>query len=304
MSVAQHINPTVTKSLFGGMVTLYGYGRHYDEENKPCVNWSLKGIERFSEHTDSHHHIIKALGSIPKAQKILAPSPDTFNAAIIDGKKGMLQAGCIVNAIKETNIRALYRGPKADGIVLREPTETFAMSSADCALIVIKAGNSVVAAHAGRDSVLDRIFIDSDGEKKGRDYFSVVDAAMASIPSSFPKKDIEAYIGFSISKGQHFAHPFDHPVYGASNQKMIHHLERYFPSSEDDYFDEGFWYRGEISLSWLIGEQLKKHGVSQIETDPMCTFLDKDASDRPLWFSQRRKEDNGWRNLVAVVRNK
>jgi copper oxidase (laccase) domain-containing protein len=279
-------------SIFNGTVTLYGFGRMPDE---PELNWSLKGIETSTDPSMSHGHIVHTLGRLG-VEKVYAPSPDTFNSQIATIHE-FESPEIVPITLNETT--SLYRGIKADGISKLPMNSAFAMSAADCALVVISFQNSIWVTHAGRDSLLDRKHINEGILSK--EHTSVIDAIMGKIDPDL-RSDAKAYIGFTISKGPHFQHSIHDPAYGEKNKLMLDWItSKYIPDNERNLFEEDFWTSGQIDMEWLIRKQLGAYGVTNIESDGICTYSEKGSHGNHNWFSQRRTP--GMRNLLVAVRN-
>ncbi|MBP6888720.1 MAG: laccase domain-containing protein [Candidatus Pacebacteria bacterium] len=285
--------PTASFQIFDGAVTLYGFGVNHTNQS---LNWSLKGIERESNFRVTHGHVIEALRLLSGAQRIYAPSPDKFNSIVLSDRDFVTHPSYVLSV----NIdKALRRGIKADGYGPMSPSDAFAVSAADCAVIVVQAEELFFAAHAGRDSLFDRQLISTG--KASKVNASVVDAIMARIPKELHEKT-RVFVGFTISQGPHFEHPTDHKNYGKSNEQLLDAIAScYFPSHQDETFGDDFWKRGQLDMKWLIEKQFQTYGVTRFETDKFCTFSSTDDQGRHLWFSQRRT--NGMRNLFAAVRN-
>ncbi len=287
--------PTVFSNIFDGAISLYGFGIDY---NNPNQNWSLKGIETSTNFRGEYPHVVEALQNLGKVQRVYAPSPDEFNSLVVNNHN-FFRGGAshlATYALSLTSSRVLYRGVKADGYGPMISGDAFAMSAADCALLVVKAGDRVFAAHAGRNSLFDRQCIDNGQQSK--QFPSVVDAIMSQILKEHHER-AEAFVGFTISNGAHFEHPVDHPKFGASNRRLLEWIaDSYFPEEE---LGDDFWQKGQLDMLKLIAVQLKKYGVTHITTDGVCTFSDKNEQGNPIWFSQRRTPT--MRNLFVAVRN-
>ncbi len=286
---------TAIKTIFNGTVTLYGYGCVLDE---PQLNWSLKGIEMSNDPNLSHGHIVHTLGRLDRfgIENVYAPSPDTFNSKIATVPE--LESSQVVPIALTETVR-LYRGIKADGVSKLPLKSAFAMSAADCALVIVSFQNNIWVAHAGRDSLLDRKYINEGIPSK--EHASVIDAIMGKIDPEL-RGDAKAYISFTISKGSHFQHSIHDPAYGEKNELMLDQIaSKYIPLNQKNLFGDDFWEHGQIDMEWLIRKQLEDHGITNVESDGICTFSDKDSDGNHKWFSQRRTP--GMRNLLVAVRN-
>ena len=292
-------HPTITENYFGGMFSLIAFGVQPSYEH---FNWSLAPLaNKEKAKTDEGTTLSSRLTEIFESHNIrcaLAPSPVTFNSAIAL-RQLLLQPE---NNMLAGNTCALYRGVFADGVELVGDTtnEAFVMSSADCALIVVRWNNRLWAMHAGRNSLLDIAMINDPSSTPTKEYASVIDSVMSQIPSEH-HKEVEVFVGLTISKGSHFVHSINHPEYGESNRNMIAWLACEYSPPPEKGFGDDFWIDGQFSMEWLIREQFKTYGVTDITFDGRCTFSDKDSRGGYLWHSQRREKNK--RNLVIVRRN-
>jgi copper oxidase (laccase) domain-containing protein len=285
-------------------VKVYGFGIVHSQ---PDLNWTLKGVVESLKPLETHAHIFEALRGISYLTDVYAPSPSTFNSEVVRTED---LRGEDMRSINFGIRKNLYRGvgplgkaTNADGVSGLRPHDAYVMSSADCALLVVMCKGSVWAAHAGRNSLMDRTYIVTDGAKSSKRHMSVVDAIMEEIPPH-DRKHAMVYIGFSISSGRHFQHPIDHPQFGHSNQKMLDWIAKYYFNQYDRQdADESFWISGEIDLSLIIQRQLLDWGVraENITSDGICTYTNRDRYGKYQWHSQAREKD-GSRNLVVAVR--
>lgn len=285
------IQPTAKVTVLGGAATIHAFGVNHQE---PGTHYSLRGIETGNNPNKSR--ICAALSSVGE-KFFRSPSPTTFNSLVV-GKDNFIipQRGVNHHTIGLGKASALYRGPLAEGYGPFESNDAFVVSAADCALIVMKVSNVLYAAHAGRDSLIDRGLINTG--KPSKEHPSIVDGLMAPLVE-VPRDEFEVFIGFTISKGPHFEHPVDHPEFGADNLRLIEAVAANFPSHEDVKLGDSFWKRGQFDMKGLIMSQFKKWGVTKFETDNVCTFSDKDKNNKHLWFSNRRTPT--LRNLFIVT---
>jgi hypothetical protein len=287
--------PTTVHHIFDGMVTVYGFGV---DRNCPDQDLQLRGIEE-SEHPEhTHGHVLQVFESIKGLKNIYSPSPNEFNSKVYPEEILESPVNCHVRFANKT----LFRGIKADGIDNIQPHNAFAMSAADCALVVVECEGRVSAAHAGRNSLFDFEMIATGRMSRDKFHASVVDALMGKIPEEAHKKT-RVFVGYAISPGPHFPHPMNHPQYGEQNKRLITWIAKnYILSHQDELFGDAFWVNGELDLRWIITRQFEQYGVSNFTYDDTCTFSDTDDRRNPLWYSQVRTP--GKRNLIIAHRNR
>ncbi len=298
--MAPSFPPSISFDIFDGAASVVGFGAQKDN-----FNFSLKDLQSMGdEKKQENEGLVRCFREVANhfnIRRIYAPRPVNMNSEVVDPQdlgvelvidyKDFGDAGGL-----ET---LLLRGVNADGIRLPEKS-MFAVSSADCALIVVKWRNQMWAAHAGRDSLMDRELIETNGLRVGKYYPSVVNSIMEEIPRKF-SSETQVFMGCTISKGAHFEHPIDHPnpKYAEFNQKMINHIWKTYgqPVSSQDM---SFWERGQIDMKWLMRRQFESYGVIHFETDNICTYSEINPNDTFKWYSNRR--DKIMRNLFLVIR--
>ncbi|MEN9338241.1 MAG: hypothetical protein RIQ41_555, partial [Candidatus Parcubacteria bacterium] len=272
-------------------------GREHD------LNFSFKGIDESTDPQVTHSPVFGALASISdECEFFAAPSPVEMNAKLVpveDLPLGLPSGKC-------TSLEkrfALYRGLCADGAYDLDPSCGYAVSAADCALIVAKNGDSIIAAHAGRNSVIDMNRLKGE---PGRTHESVVQAIMDRFLSlGLHPGATKVWVGFSISPGPHFEHSiFDerHP----HNRRLVEFVS--FTYGKECFADDGQGQtRGWLDNKELIRRQFNCEGVPErnIDLDRVCTYSDLSAGQH-AWYSCKRSATQGEmqrRNLFAVVVN-
>lgn len=289
------IKPTLSVPLFGGEVTMHAFGREHG------CNFSFQGIDGSENAFETHKAVFEALASIPANTDFFAPSPAKMNAKVVTPSG--VTARIWKHQKQSGGKLVLYRGADADGLSYLHPWASYVMSAADCALIVARCGNKVAAAHAGRNSIID---MDRIKGGNGREHESVVDALCLYAFEPSERKNLEVWIGFSISAGPHFEHSmFDEQ--NPHNDRLVRYIcNVYGPQC---FKDDG---QGR-SLGWLdtkelIRRQFVRYGVRErnISLHPMCTYSDQKDGEY-VWYSNKRQLVAGEeqrRNLVAVVVNR
>jgi copper oxidase (laccase) domain-containing protein len=180
-------------------------------------------------------------------------------------------------------------GIDTDAVML-ESGQSALIVTGDCptlALSNIKTGEAV-AAHAGRDSLLDRILIDTGTPSRPEE--SVVGMIMKY--TGWNGSDLRGFIAAGIAP-EHFSHSFNDRVHGERNKKMIEWIvDRY-----GNICIQGEISEGKIDMKALIRAQCGLFDISSdaIEDDGIDTFTD------PRFWSHRNKGKNAGRNAVLVI---
>jgi copper oxidase (laccase) domain-containing protein len=267
--MTEKLIPTESHLLFGGAVEVHCFGTRHG-------NWSMAG--KTPEEAEKNNPGIMARMRQASEQfdcVILAPNPSRFNARIVDEES--------VN--REWIEGRLYRGPLADGVRLRRTNAAFGVASADCPTLILRdrERGSIVAAHAGRDSLI-----------KPPDYHNGLVGVMLGDLGLEPyeREEVRAFIACGIHS-RHFTHPWRD---GDRNYAM-HRIAASLSAADEE--DE----EGGIDLNAVISGQLYVHGAhhSRVGSDSSDTYSDRGRDGSPLWFSNRRDKD-GQRNFVLVIR--
>ncbi len=287
------IKPHAVFTPFGGAVEVQLFG--------PPKNWAIK---------DKDQDTLGRVGTVARAagvRELFAPVPTEYNAAMCNVAD--LQEEVFCGPDRQVVIR---RGVKADGCRILYGS-AFWLSSADCLTIVVRdpIERSIFAAHAGRDSLLDRKLL---GEgTPGREHFSVVDSIVDRVRElqSDPRL-LRVFLTCSIGP-RDFYHRWDDPKWGKFNELMtMMVVERYGPQCV-----LGDLKNGCISLAEIARAQFMKHGVARdhigfdgIDTSEdagphTIALMSDDGPDRPYdgcaarWWSCRRGDKA--RNGVLVI---
>lgn len=225
-------------------------------------------------------------------KKIFAPSCKKFNAEIVWEKS-------FRHKIRIRGGLTIRKGVFADGVVLENKQEAFFIPSADCPTVIAAGKYVVIAAHAGRDCLLDKQKIHTG--KRSRRNEGVVDAIMEKyLMAGEFIKDLHVFITCGI-KSENFPHPINHPRYGKKNKILIKHLlEKYGNGCLKGKPEEGL-----ISLDDLIKKQFVLHDVppENITADGIDTY-DDNILGNPVWHSCARgktQEEKKKRNGVLVM---
>lgn len=291
------IKPTLSVPIFDGEVTVHAFGR------KHGVNFSFKGIDESRDPQATHGHLLSALTSINKSNAdFYAPSPVMMNAVVVEST-AMINCRAIHMNGRDSEI--LYRGIHADGFGFVNLWNSYAVSAADCALIVVQHGDKILAAHAGRDSVIDMGAMKGQAHRPQESVVYAIRNKLKQRQKSLAMRDVRVWVGFSISPGPHFAHAKNDEK-NPHNRTMVEYIiRRYGPScfKEDGQGGALGW----LDTKELIRRQCLSLGIQEkcIEFDSVCTYSDTNPQGEHLWYSNRRQTllgEKQHRNLFAVVK--
>lgn len=179
-------------------------------------------------------------------------------------------------------------GLEKDAVLLKRG-ESAGIVTGDCPTIAFwnRATGEAAAAHAGRDSLLDRRMIEEGLPSRPR--ASVVESVLKY--TRWNSRDVFLYVSAGIGP-LHFAHSSSDPVHGNRNRKMIEWIERRYGA----HCIRGKLEEGRIDLYALICLQAAELGIpsSQIQSDGLDTY-----THQGLW-SHRNAEKRAGRNIVLV----
>ncbi|HEX8994154.1 MAG TPA: hypothetical protein VF803_02780, partial [Candidatus Paceibacterota bacterium] len=165
------------------------------------------------------------------------------------------------------------------------------ISAGGCPIIVAALDDKLVFAHAGRDCVLDRTYIESDGSRKGREHESVVDSVCAALEATSSSVRYARVHVLGSIRPEHFMHPFGHSKHGDYNAHLYRFLKRYYP---DCYQYEKVTAIGP-DLPRIIRQQFVDRGVLESQVRLEDAYL-------PEGLSARFQGGNADRYLTVVVR--
>ena len=282
----------ISKSSIGGIEVSIGAWSPNETQQYGILNWSLRSIQKQQDANrdfrfeDALYRAFRKIG----ARDVFAPNVVLSSAQITESAQ-------LERRIKLGRGIVLFRNQKipADGVFLR-PGESFAMSGAGCPLIIAAAGEFMIVAHAGRDSLVDR------GTVAGmptRQNVSVVH----SIVEEFGKKrispdEISMRMQFAIP-GAVFEHRFDHPSYGDYNRALWKFIISEWPSSLERRNGSMF-----LDLEGLFENQARQLGVRDVQAENSLAELPslahtRDGKKNPVGPDGREVER---RNLIVVKR--
>ena len=247
------------------------------------TGWSLTNLQCRQDATNNSL-LAKGLCNVlrkMRVQKIFAPNVTQMNARIIDSTQLKINIPLGKNIILHRNHRIL-----ADGIFL-EPGEAFAMSSSGCPIILAVAGKKMIAAHAGRDSLVDR---DAVMGRTTQRHVSVVDTIIDEfLKRRFSRGEISMCMLFAIPPRM-FEHRLDHPQYGEYNQKFWEFANKRWPD-------------GVIQQNSSVFPDLELIFISQAKQAGVChVWASYSLSELPHLAHTHDNRDSKRRNLIVVKR--
>jgi hypothetical protein len=244
---------------------------------------------------------LQALAGIGYNSDFFAPSPVEMTGEVVNSSEMLGHWQIFLDDLAR---RKLYRGAKGDGFSFINEWNSYSVSAADCALVVAKSGDLIIAAHAGRNSVIDMERMKGNKPRKNE---SVVHAICNVIGRAGGViRDTQVWVGFSISPGPHFGHAISDEK-NPHNKAMVEYIARNYGLScfkQDGAGGTLGW----LDTKELILRQFLNLGVREenIELDSVCTYSNKDTQGKYLWYSNKRHLIAGeeqHRNLFAVVKN-
>ena len=284
------LQPTTQHILWGGAVEILCFGRDTGD-------WSLRDeVPEMPGYP--RPEVVEAIGRLANAYdcRIYAPKTSAFNAQIVEARE-------LADALVEDRF---FRGVEADGVILREPRQAFAVSSADCPTFVLwdSITSTVVATHAGRDSLIPPRLVTGAYRRWDRGPRSAIQNAISAMPMSGLHGGNSRFGSF-VTCGigpTHFEHPMRNP-HGAN--KGNNALVKWIRITYGDDCLRGDPAHGMVNLNHIIRRQCIQKGMypERIGYDGVDTFADRYPDGGHMWHSHRRNGD-GTRNLVLVVRRR
>src|SRR3989344_5073355 len=255
------IQPTVRLQPFGRAVSIFLFGTP--------ENW------RFTEPTAKQN--ILEFAADHGAQTLYAPDCTTFNARVLPADA---MPRSRAESLSSGRHIAVSSGIQVDENEIR-PREALFIATADCPTVCIydPRTGKLVAAHAGRASLIDEKALDGGDEREPR---SVIDAALALFEA---RSRLQVFVTCGI-RSTNFYHPTDDAKYGDKNRRLLEHIR----SSWGLECTPSALQVGRISLQLIIRAQCIKNGVSpdNIAWDFIDTFDDRDEWHAYRWWSHRR----------------
>lgn len=130
------------------------------------------------------------------ARHIMAPSPTAFNAKIIGPDEMPMMS------LWDDRDTLAYRDPNKPGDItwLEEKGSAYTFSGGGCALVVVSVAEYLFACHGGRDSIINRDWVENGVTfDSTRDYEGILDAIFRKVaPISKHTKNAHVYVFWSI----------------------------------------------------------------------------------------------------------
>jgi len=248
-------------------------------------NWSLKSLQT-QEDVRVQCHLATGLREALRdigVHKAFAPHVVLASAQIADR-----------NAFKQPidlgEGRHLYRNQDvpADGVFIGKG-HAFVMSSGGCPIIISTAGEQMIVAHAGRDSLVDRGAVTGNPT---RPHVSVVNAIVeAFLERGATLRDISMCMMFSISASL-FTHSLIDLNHGTYNYALWEFIKGRWPSGVVRHKNNML-----LSLEMLFEEQAREAGVRNVwytnsleEFPRLAHTRDGLGSDRRNLFIVKREQ--------------
>ncbi|HVY72551.1 MAG TPA: hypothetical protein VG984_00640 [Candidatus Paceibacterota bacterium] len=156
------------------------------------------------------------------------------------------------------------RAKPADGTLLQQVGDTGIISAGGCPTIVATYRDKCIFAHAGRDCLIDRKWIDSRFTQRGRQHGSVVDSIIQTLKTSepFEADDVEVWVFWAI-KPENFYDNLDDPKWGKRNRETFNYVQGRFGKAAYEQDGRLIGY----DLPVMIGALFAQHGVLNIYDD-------------------------------------
>lgn len=255
----------------------------YEAQERGLPSWSLAVMQKqqdLQEHYQLAMGIHVALRGM-EAKRAYAPNVAVASARIISPSE-------LKTRIRLSSID-LYRNKDmpADGTFL-DRNEAFVMSAAGCPVIIATAGDRLIVAHAGRDSLVDRRAV--MGATPCREHLSVVHAIIeAFAKKGLAPETVKMCMQFAIPADV-FEHRFDHPRYGTFNRALKKFVDKRWSGCTTEENGRMF-----LNLEFLFEEQAKQAGVRNVwAMNSLAVF--------PLLAHTHDGRDPQARNLFLVKR--
>jgi len=265
-------------------VSIHVYCPH-EAYDRGLENWSLQALQR-QQDTQEHYTLVRCINTVlskMRVEKAFAPNVAAASASIVGSSE--------LNRRIRLGTTSLYRKKElpADGVFLEEG-DAFIMSAAGCPLILATAGDYLITAHAGRDSLLDRTAIAE--ATPGRKHFSVVNAIIeAFVRKQMRPQQIAMCMQYAIPANM-FGHRFDHPRHGAFNRALGTFVNYRWPGCAEEKDGTLF-----LNLESLFADQAREAGVRHV-------WHMNSLADFPLLAHTHDGKNPLARNLFVVKREK
>ncbi len=282
--------------LTSGLVTTSG-GVVFGAALAAGTDWSLAPLQEPGDELKAQGfqlaaNIARELSTLA-VDRAYAPSPVKFNGTILQPDE-LNKAIRIGDMIGSPLILYRNRDKPADGTFLIGARDAGIFSVGGCPVIVATCGEHLVFAHAGRDCLLDRQRVLTNGKEKGRPHESVVNAVVSALLKKSRMdtdiKNICVHVFFSI-RPEDFYHPFEHPNTnsGVYNRALATYARRNYDGTCIIHDRQGIY----LDLPPIIAHQFRQLGVRSVNLD--SAYL-------PTSASHTRNGDGKGRHLAMIVR--
>lgn len=193
-----------------------------DAQHYGLPGWSLKGLQQPSD-IPSQRKLVNRLGEELRGLGVF----DAFAPNIAPASAVIVEQEDLTTHLQLGGNLQLHRNQciPADGVLI-EKDQAFVGSFAGCPVIIATADDSMIVAHAARDSLLDRSAVYGTCSRK---YASVVYAIIGAFQElGASESDIDMTLLFSIP-AEEFEHSPDHPKYGRYNYNLMLFIESRYP---------------------------------------------------------------------------
>lgn len=249
-------------------------------------NWSLAPLQKSEDvkkNPELAARINVALHGLG-ARIAFAPNPTKFNGLVIPPMQLIYGLN-----LGEVTLRR-HRDHPADATFLRYPGNAGIFSAGGCGVVVIAYKDTLMFGHAGRESLVDRDRVLTEGlvESRPKDLIDNMIDALEVKPGE--EGEVYAWPLYFI-KPEHFSHRFDdpNPEHVPYNKAAARYLPKMYPEF-GMVNDEGI----NIDLPGIAKNQLMDRGVPEENINLEHAYL---SDELP---TTRR---GGGRYLVAIVRH-
>jgi hypothetical protein len=254
-------------------------------------DWSLAPLQE-PQDIDAHAEFAKRVGTALYGigvRRAFAPKPSEFNGVVIDRRE--LYKMLPLNFPQGSVFLFRNRESPADGTSLDRAGDAGIFSAGGCGVIVATLFERMIFAHAGRDCLLDRKRVETNGKQQGRPYESVVDSIMLSFGPlrPFAKERLRVWPLFFI-RPEDFYHRFDNKEHGEYNRGALKYVPRILGKRSLEIDKGGV----RFVLPQIVKAQFMAHGVLEKNIFLEHSYL---ADELPT------TRNGGGRYLTAVVRH-
>ena len=250
------------------------------------TDWSLGPLyepQDAYKHPDLAARVGRALAGLV-AINVYAPNPTAFNGEILLRKNLTdvfgLGSGVLLHRKRE---------PKADGVFLTDKGDAFTFSGGGCGMVVVSLRTDLIAAHAGRESLLDRQEVVTDGKEKSRER-DLADNILVNLGAcGGDMHSVHSWPLYFI-RPEEFAHRPDDPKHHAYNCAAARYLSAKY-GAHAGQVEDGTLY---MDLPRIFQKQLVERGVPEENIHLEHAYL-------PRGLPHTR--NGGGRYLAAAVRH-